>query len=267
MKHGRNESVRFDSAKTENVSRTIAIVQARMSSTRLPGKVLAELGGTTLLGQVVRRVRAAERVTEIVIATSTAPDDDVIVREADKLGVWAYRGALHDVLGRYLGAARSYRADVVVRVTADCPLVDPGVIDQVIDACGRDYDYASNTHARRYPRGLDVEALHRDTLERVARLGRSAAAREHVTAYLMEQPTLFRVAQVAPPSERDDSDLRWTVDTPDDLALVRTLYDELALADDVRPYTEIVAAVRGQPRLASLNAHIAQKPWQDPHVA
>ncbi|HET9626314.1 MAG TPA: glycosyltransferase family protein [Kofleriaceae bacterium] len=255
--------------KTEILPRTVAIVQARMGSSRLPGKVLAALGGATVLEHVVRRLRAAEQVSEVVVATSTAADDDPIVREADRIGVWAYRGSLHDVLARYLGAARSYRADVVVRITADCPLIDPGVVDQVIGALGRDHDYASNTHTRRYPRGLDVEALHRDTLERIARLGRSAAAREHVTAYIMEQPQLFRVAQVAPAGDRDDSDLRWTVDTPDDLTLVRALYDELALAgaDRVPPYTDVVAAVRADPRLATLNAHIAQKPWQDPHVA
>ena len=245
--------------------RTIAIIQARMGSTRLPGKVLAEIGGASMLAQVVRRLRAARRVGEVVVATSTGLDDDAVVTEAVRLGVGVHRGSPGDVLARFRGAARASRADVIVRVTADCPLLDTGVVDRVIGALAGGVDYVSNTHERSYPRGLDVEVLHRDTLERIARLGTSAAAREHVTAFVMEQPALFRVAQVV--AERDDSDLRWTVDTADDLALVRALYAELGLGAGARPYPEIVAAVRARPELAAANAHVVQKPWQVSDVA
>ena len=138
------------------------------------------------------------------------------------------------------------------------------MVDLVIGALTREVDYASNTHARSYPRGLDVEALHRDTLERIARLGTSPAAREHVTAFVMETPALFRVAQVR--AERDDSDLRWTVDTAEDLAMVRALYGELGLGEVARPYAEVVAAVRARPELIS-NGHVVQKPWGMGHVA
>jgi len=240
--------------------RIVAIIQARIGSSRLPGKVLAELGGTTMLAQVVRRVRDARRITETVVATTTAPDDDAVVREAGRLGAGVHRGSQSDVLDRFVGAARSYRADVIVRVTADCPLLDGEVLDQVIGALDTSVDYASNTHDRRFPRGLDVEALHRDTLERIGRLGTSPEAREHVTAFVMEAPTLFRVAQVS--AEQDDSDLRWTVDTPDDLDMVRALYRELDLATVALPYRELVAAVRARPELAAGNAHVVQKPWQ-----
>lgn len=245
--------------------RVVGIVQARMGSTRLPGKVLAALGDTTMLGQVVRRLRAARAISEIVIATSTGSEDDAVAREAYRIGALVHRGSQGDVLARYLGAARAAHADAIVRVTADCPLLDPGVVDQVVAALTPQIDYASNTHDRWFPRGLDAEALHRDTLERIGRLGTSPAAREHVTAFVMEQPQLFRIAQVA--AERNDADLRWTVDTPEDLAMVRQLYAELALADVPRPYHEVVAAVRARPALAELNAHVTQKPWQDPHVA
>jgi spore coat polysaccharide biosynthesis protein SpsF len=244
--------------------RTVAIIQARMGSTRLPGKVLAELGGTTMLAQVVRRVREARRITEVVIATSTGADDDAVVREAARVGAGVYRGSASDVLSRFVGAARTYRADAIVRLTADCPLLDPGVIDRVIAALEPEIDYASNTHERRFPRGLDAEALHRGTLERIDRLGTSPAAREHVTAFVMEAPELFRIAQVG--AEQDDSDLRWTVDTSDDLAMVRVLYRELGLAAAARPYREVVAAVRARPELAASNAHVVQKPWQVSHV-
>jgi spore coat polysaccharide biosynthesis protein SpsF len=244
--------------------RIVAIIQARMGSSRLPGKVLTDIGGATMLAQVVRRLRAAQRIAEVVIATSTAADDDTVVCEAGRLGASVSRGSETDVLSRFLGAARAYRADAIVRVTADCPLLDAGVVDQVIEALTDEVDYASNTHERTYPRGLDAEALHRDTLERIARLGTSPAAREHVTAFVMEVPSLFRVAHVR--GEADDADLRWTVDTAEDLAMVRTLYDELGLAGALRPYREVVAAVRARPELAA-NAHVTQKPWQVDHVA
>jgi spore coat polysaccharide biosynthesis protein SpsF len=240
--------------------RVVAIIQARMGSTRLPGKVLTDLGGATMLAQVVRRVREARRITDTVVATSTAADDDAVVREAGRLGAGVHRGSQSDVLARFVGAARSYRADVIVRVTADCPLLDAGVIDQVVGALDPSIDYASNTHDRSFPRGLDVEALHRDTLERIGRLGTSPSAREHVTAFVIEAPALFRVAQLR--AEHDDSDLRWTVDTSDDLAMVHALYRELDLAGIARPYREVVAAVRARPELAAGNAHVIQKPWQ-----
>lgn len=247
------------------MTRTVAIIQARMGSSRLPGKVLAEIGGASMLAQVVRRLRGASRVDEVVVATSRGLDDDAVAAEAARLGAGVHRGSASDVLDRYVGAARASSADVVVRITADCPLLDPGVVDRVIGALDRDVDYASNTHDRSFPRGLDTEALHRDTLERIARLGSSPAAREHVTAFVMEQPALFRIAQVA--ADVDDSDLRWTVDTPDDLAMVRGLYEALGLGAELRPYREVVAAVRARPELAAVNAHVAQKPWQVTDVA
>ena len=245
--------------------RTVAIIQARMGSSRLPGKVLVDIGGATMLAQVVRRLRGATRIDEIVVATSLAGDDDAVADEALRLGAGVHRGSENDVLGRYLGAARESGAEAIVRVTADCPLLDPGVVDLVIEALTDEVDYASNTHDRSFPRGLDSEALHRDTLERIARLGTSRAAREHVTAFVMEQPALFRIAQVA--AEIDDSDLRWTVDTADDLAMVRGLYAALGLDASVRPYREVVAAVRARPELAAANAHVRQKSWQVNDVA
>ncbi len=244
---------------------TVAIIQARMGSSRLPGKVLTDIDGDTMLARVVTRLRAARRIDAIVIATSIAAGDDAIVREAGRLGTGVFRGSESDVLARYLGAAKTYRADAIVRVTADCPLLDPGVVDAVVAALGDDVDYASNTHVRTYPRGLDVEALHRDALVRIGRLGTSAAAREHVTAFVMEQPSLFRTRQVC--AATDDSDLRWTVDTTDDLALVRELYAELALGTELRAYRDVVDHVRARPELSARNAHVIQKPWQVADVA
>ncbi len=245
--------------------RVVAIIQARIGSSRLPGKVLEDLAGRSMLARVIDRLLAARRVDEVVVATSTAPGDDAVVREAGRWGCGVHRGSEADVLQRYAQAARGFRAEAIVRVTADCPLLDPSVVDQVIDALGLDVDYASNTHTRTYPRGLDVEALHRDTLERLDRLATSSAAREHVTAFVMEQPGLFRCRSVL--ARGDDSDLRWTVDTEADLATIRSLYTNLAEVRERRPYGEVVAAIRARPELAAGNIHVVQKPWHEPHVA
>lgn len=234
--------------------KTVAIIQTRMGSSRLPGKVLMDLHGESMLSRVVSRVRAA-RIDEVVIATTISAADDAVVREAERLDCTPFRGSESDVLSRYLGAARATDADVVVRMTSDCPLLDPWVIDDVLGRLAWDVDYASNTRARSYPRGLDVEAMHRDTLERIGRMARSQPAREHVTAYLVERPDLFELAEVV--AEHDDSDLRWTVDAPDDLALVRQLYG--LLDGQIRPYRELVSMVRARPQLAVANAHIVQK--------
>jgi len=241
------------------VTTVAAIVQARLGSSRLPGKVLADLAGDTMLARVVQRLRAAQLVNQVVIATTEVSNDDAIADEADRLGVACFRGSEHDVLARYVGATRECGADIVVRITSDCPLIDPGVVDRVIGALSRSRDYASNTHVRTYPRGLDVEAFHAATLDRIARLATSEAAHEHVTAFVMERPSLFSIRHVVAPS--DDSDLRWTVDTPEDLALVRTLYERFDLARRHVPYRAIVAAIRTNPELATVNAHVVQKSW------
>jgi spore coat polysaccharide biosynthesis protein SpsF len=239
--------------------RTVAILQARMTSTRLPGKVLLDLGGVPLLVQELRRLHRSKRLDAIVIATTSNASDDPLVELAGRQGVEVYRGDEHDVLGRYRAAARAFAADVIVRVTGDCPLIDPVVLDAVIDrVVDRDdpCDYASNTIERTYPRGLDAEAFHRDTLERIARFARSAAAREHVTYFLhRERPELFETRQVKRAS--DASDLRWTVDTDEDLALMRKLFDELGAAD--ASTDEVIERLRGRPDLVALNQHIKQK--------
>lgn len=235
--------------------RTVAIVQARMGSSRLPGKVLADIEGRTMLARVVSSLLDATTIDRVIVATTVLAEDEPVIAHARELGVGTFRGDRDDVLGRYLNAARSVEADVIVRVTADCPLLDAEVVDRVVEALARDVDYASNTHARSFPRGLDVEALHRDTLERLDRLARTPATREHVTSFVLEQPSLFRIAQVT--SEEGASDLRWTVDTDEDLALVRALF----AAGVPRDHRSLIAYVRAHPTLASANAHVVQKAW------
>lgn len=242
--------------------KTVVIIQARMTSTRLPGKVLMELAGEPMLARQIARLRRCREADELMLATTTNADDDPLVALARDLGVGCFRGSEHDVLARYVGAARQAAADLVARVTSDCPLIDPAETDRVIAALKArraTHDYAANVLDRRLPRGLDTEALWADALERAARMAESAPAREHVTYFLVrERPEWFRRHSVRA-GDGDDSDLRWTVDTPDDLALVRRLYDDLNLAERPAPFRDIVAHVRRHPEIAAINGHIAQK--------
>jgi spore coat polysaccharide biosynthesis protein SpsF len=239
--------------------RRVAILQARMTSARLPGKVLVDLAGAPMLAQQLRRLARSRRLDAIVIATTTNTTDDPLVALAAAEGVEVFRGDEHDVLGRFAGAARAHAADVIVRVTGDCPLIDPDVVDQVIDRvldAADPCDYASNTIVRTYPRGLDAEAFHRDVLERIARLARSEPAREHVTYFLhRERPDLFELRQVK--RATDASDLRWTVDTDADLALIRALYTKLGAS--TASTDELIAALRARPDLVALNRDVVQK--------
>lgn len=239
--------------------RCVAILQARMTSTRLPGKVLLDVDGVPMLAQELRRLKRSKLLDAILIATTTNVTDDPLIELAESEGAGVFRGDEHDVLGRYVGAAHACGADVVVRVTGDCPLIDPHLVDRVIArALDRDdpCDYVSNTIERTYPRGLDTEVFHRDVLERIARLARSEPAREHVTYFLhRERPELFVIRQIT--RATDASDLRWTVDADDDLALIRRMYSELGAA--TASTDELIERLRGRPDLTALNRDVAQK--------
>jgi len=243
----------------------VIIIQARMSSTRLPGKVLMDVAGKPMLAQQIHRLQQCPSVDEIVVATTTNSSDDAIVKLARREQVGWFRGSEDDVLARYVGAARQSQADVVVRVTADCPLIDPAVTDRVVGELighAAECDYASNVMRRTYPRGLDVEALFRDTLLRLDRLARTPPAREHVTSMLRsERPGLFLCRSVE--DSQDNSDLRWTVDTPADLQLIRIFYTELGLGVRTIPYPELLAFAREHPELSALNADI--ETWDPSH--
>jgi len=236
----------------------VAVIQARMTSTRLPGKVMMDLEGRPMLAQQLRRVSRCRRIDEIVVATTVNRTDDVVEQLCKAEGVFCHRGSEDDVLSRFVAAAREQSADVVVRLTGDCPLADPGVIDAVVEAlteCPEGCDYASNVIERTYPRGLDTEAMFRDTLERVDRLASSSSAREHVTPFIYsERPELFLRRSVRHTS--DHSSLRWTVDTAADLEVVRAFYQALDLNHHVRSFDEIVAYALSHPELAAKNAAI-----------
>ena len=232
--------------------KTVAIIQARMGSTRLPNKVLADINGSPMLARVVRRVRQARTLDQVVVATSTHPQDDAVEAFCTNEGVACFRGSEDDVLDRYYGAARAVGADVVVRISADCPLHDLRVIDAVVERFdAARHDYVSNTIDRTYPDGLDTEVFSVGTLERAWRDAKWISEREHVTPYIWKQPELFRIEQVTQPVNL--SALRWTVDEPRDLALVREVYRRLG---DEFSMTDVVTLLARDHGLRSVNAGI-----------
>jgi spore coat polysaccharide biosynthesis protein SpsF (cytidylyltransferase family) len=211
---------------------TVAIVQARASSSRFPGKVLADVEGVPLLARVLRRLLRSTECVRFAVATSTSPDDDAVVRLGEAEGVEVVRGPLEDVLERYRHAAEATHADAIVRLTGDCPLLDAAVVDRVVRAFAESgADYASNVHPPTFPDGLDVEVISRSALERAAREARRPSDREHVTLYVATHGHLFSHASVS--TEPDLSGMRWTVDYPDDLVFVRAVFRRFRGREDV----------------------------------
>ncbi len=231
-----------------------------MSSTRLPGKVLIPIRNTPLLEHQLERLRRAREADEVCVATTTAEVDEPIAALCSRLGFPSYRGSMDDVLSRYEGAAERSGADVVVRVTADCPLIDPEVVDRVVrfykDHAG-EYDYVSNVLRRTYPRGMDTETFSRAILGEISRLAVSPEEREHVTLHLYRHPERYRLANVE--HGEDLSRHRWTVDTPEDLELVRRILESLLPARPRFSMRDILDVLARNPEWSALNAGIEQK--------
>jgi spore coat polysaccharide biosynthesis protein SpsF len=235
----------------------VAVVQARMGSTRLPGKVLKELGGESVLARVVERLRRSRSISEVVIATSLSPDDEAVVREAERLRVAIFRGSESDVLDRYFQAARAFHVEAVVRITSDCPLIDAEVTDNTVRAfLNEQPDYASNALERTYPRGLDTEVMSVDALTRAWRTAKQPYEREHVTPFMYEHPELFKVLSVT--NDADFSSHRWTLDTAEDLEFVRAVYERFGNRSNFT-WRDVLDLVEREPALSQLNCSVQQK--------
>lgn len=239
--------------------RVVAVIQARMGSTRLPGKVLADLGGTSVLGWVSRAARAAGSLDATILATSTAAADDPLVAAAEQLAMPVVRGPMDDVLTRYLVALAENPCDAVVRLTADCPLLDPALIDLVVDTWRSDpsWEYLATTLHRTLPRGLDVELVRSDVLQSMDAVARGHH-RQHVTSLLYSEPQGRRLLglRVSPAAD----DLRVTLDTAADLDLLRELVRRTG--NRLVGWQEVVATLRADPELAARNAEVVPKPLE-----
>jgi spore coat polysaccharide biosynthesis protein SpsF len=247
----------------------VAVIQARMGSTRLPGKVLRDLCGHPVLWHVVQRVRACTPVDEVVVATTTSTGDDPVYRFCREMRVNAFRGSEDDVLSRYYEAARMAQADVVIRITADCPFIDPEILATLIraftqaDSAGERVDYFSNCLERTFPRGLDAELFRFAALEAAFHEATRQPEREHVTPFLYGNPERFVCRNLpcleATGAPRDLSRYRLTLDTIEDWQLIEALYKHLYKEDTLIPFEALIAFLEQHPELVRLNAHIEQK--------
>jgi spore coat polysaccharide biosynthesis protein SpsF len=243
------------------MEKTVAIIQARMGSTRLPGKVLMPIGNHSMLARVVNRVRRATSLDQTIVATSNSNRDDAVVQECNNIQVPVFRGSEDDVLDRYYRAAVQFGATIVVRITADCPMIDPSLIDQVVLAFKAKHpDYASNCLDRMYPRGLDTEVMTFPTLERAWKEAKFTFQRIHVTPYIYKNPDLFKLESVS--AGVDNSTYRWTVDTQEDMNLIRVLYARFG-NNDAFTWHDVLMLMKLDPRLAAINQHVHQKEMQE----
>lgn len=240
--------------------KTVIIVQARMTSTRLPGKVLKQVLGKTLLEYLMERLRRVTLADATVIATTTNDSDLPIVRLCQRLNVPVTRGSEHDVLARYFEAAKLHNADVIVRVTSDCPLIDPQVIDAVIRFYldhRSEYDYVSNSLTQSFPYGMAAEVFSFDVLAQASREAVAEPEREHVSPFIYTRPERYRIGQVV--QSENHSHHRWTVDTPEDFDLVRCITEALYPTKPEFDTQDILALLKRHPDWVEINVHVQQK--------
>lgn len=237
-----------------------AIIQARMGSTRLPGKVMKELFGKTVLQHVVDRVSQSKFIDDIVIATTILNRDDEIIEEAKKCGVQHFRGSEDDVLSRYYYAAKENKSDIVVRITSDCPLIDPNIIDKIIGFYKNEkYDIVTNAGSylkqRTYPRGLDTEVFSFGMLEQAFNYANEKYQREHVTPYIYENSNEIYYYK----NKADYSNYRWTLDTSEDFELISKIYEYFYNGEHDFYLDNIVELFNQKPEFSRINEHIEQK--------
>jgi spore coat polysaccharide biosynthesis protein SpsF len=260
--------------------RVIAIIQGRMNSSRLPGKILADIAGQPMLQRVFIRTSRSATVTETIFATTTDASDDPVAEYCDFSGIPFRRGSQFDVLDRYYQPAKQAEADIVVRITADCPVIDPNLIDDVVNTLLEDeYDFVCNRlpppYHRTYPIGLDVEACTFKVLEKAWKEAKEPQHREHAMPYLYEgvqlthqsrtletgaSPRGFKVALLHHPT--DFGGYRWTVDTPEDLEFMRQVYSHFNGHDDFS-WKEVLDLVQNEPQLMQINAGVQHKTLKD----
>jgi len=254
-------------------NKTIAIVQARMGSSRLPGKVMLDIAGRPMLSWVVERTRRANRVDNVVVATTIDPEDDHVSTFCSQQGVPCTRGSVRDVLDRYYQAACEFEATIIVRITADCPLIDPNLIDQTVERlwgcnlaetpfptqASPEYDFAANRlpppWRRTYPIGLDVEVCTIAALETAWQEATAPHHREHVMPYLYENPKRFKIALLD--HEANYGHMRWTVDTAKDLELVREIFSRFE--NEAFTWLDVLQLFEDEPQLAQINAFVRHK--------
>jgi len=240
-----------------------AIVQARFSSTRLPGKVLKEVpagSGITVLEHVTRRLKKSKRLDEIIVATVNKKDRDEIANVAKKEKVTLFRGSEENVLSRYYFCAKENELDVIVRICSDCPCIDPEIVDSIITRHIKSKsDYTSNTLTRSYPRGFDTEVFNFSVLEKAYKNAKKPSEKEHVTPYIYKRPKAFKITQVKAPRELYGPDIRLVLDTKEDYSFINAIFSLLFKKKAKFTAFDVVKTLRENPWLKSLNNKVIQK--------
>lgn len=244
----------------EKIGKLVAVVQSRMGSTRLPGKVMKEICGKPMLLLMLERLSQAKLIDEIVVATTTNPNDDVIFELVKKNGYNVFRGSEFDCLDRHYRVAIEYNAAYIAKITPDCPLIDPQIVDKVLDYFLKNvnnYDYVSNAHPPSWPDGLDFEVFHVATLEKAHREATESSHREHTTTYIWSNPEKFRIGNVINPDGRNlFMSHRWTVDFPEDFEFVKKIYENL-YNNKIFLMEEILLLLEKRPDISKINSHLA----------
>lgn len=233
------------------------VVQARMGASRLPGKPLKKVLGKPLLFYLIERLKRCHKVDHIVIATTDQPRDEELADYAKSQRVSVVRGSEENVLSRYGLAAKLFDSDIIIRITADCPLMDPEIIDGMVVEF-LDVDYLSNTLSRTFPRGLDVEIFSKKALEKALKEAKLPFEEEHVTPYFLSHPELFKLANYA--YKTDESAKRWTVDTEEDFELIKRMIEALYPKKKDFAFEDMLQLVQEHPEWEDINRHIEQKP-------
>lgn len=238
--------------------KVLAIIQARMGSSRLPGKILKEVNGKALLFYQIERLRQSDEIDQLVIATTVEQQDNQIVEFCKKHKVDYYRGSESDVLARYYQTWKEYGGDIIVRLTSDCPIIDPMIVDEIIRYYKTNkYDYVSNTIERTFPRGLDTEVFSKKVLEKTYKLATLERDREHVTAYIYTHPEIFTIGSYI--GLQDYSNYRWTVDTQEDYLLIKNLLEAYKEKEQDLDLHAAVHLMKENPSWFKINEHIEQK--------
>lgn len=236
----------------------IAIAQARIGSTRLPGKVMMKIKDKTLLELYINRVRPSKLINKIIIATTVNPADDIIEQLAGQIGIECFRGSENDLLDRYYQCAKRYNADIIVRITPDDPFVDHEVIDKALGIFLKENaDFVTNHFEPTYPEGLDIEVYSFKTLEKSWREAKLLSEREHVFPYIQNNPGEFKIINFK--QDKDFSHLRWTIDHACDFEMTKKIYDSLYDKKQVFLQEDILELIVVHPEIAEMNSHIRRK--------
>lgn len=250
--------------------KVVIVVQARMSSSRLPGKVMLPILGESLLYRMIERIHMIRHKAEIIVATSQESSDDIISHESARIGVACYRGSLNNLLDRHYQAGKQFGATTVLKIPSDCPLIDPRIIDEALDfyyAVPGKYDYVSNLHPATFPDGNDVEIMTMDCLEQTWKEAARQLELEHTTPYIWENPEKFRIGNVPLPSGEDYSmSHRFTIDYEADYQFIKRVFEELYLQRPDFSCGDILKLLDEKPEIYAINAKYAGVNWYRNHL-